>query len=118
MPKRGSPPGPRPQCWVSGPDPVTHQQYRAFIQQRNQAQWRGEPWQLTFEQWQDLWFPHWRQRGRGRWDYCMVRRDPSLPWDTANTEVVSRQEHCQRHRARQVLKRLQQRPKGVDYADV
>jgi hypothetical protein len=31
--------GPRPHTWVTGPDELTHAQYRAFIQCRAQANW-------------------------------------------------------------------------------
>lgn len=108
MPKTGPRPnarGPRPQCWISGPDPLLHQQYRAFIQQRNQAQWRSEFWQLEFEDWLRLWQPHWHQRGRRQCDYCMVRKDPEDSWTLDNVEVIERSEHCQRHRARQGITR-------------
>jgi len=101
MPKRS----PRPQCWVSGPDPETHRKYRAWIQQKNQAQWRGESWYLSFEEWQLKWQEHWHQRGRRRSDYCMVRTDPEGDWSWPNVEVIERSEHCQRHRDRQMQNR-------------
>jgi hypothetical protein len=93
--RRGSKPGPRPQTWVTGPDPVVHEQYRAFIQQRNQARFRGEGWtdEYSFEQWQSLWQSHWHQRGRKPEDYCMTRRDPAQPWTQENSQVIPRSEH-------------------------
>jgi hypothetical protein len=91
-----------PERWVSGPDELEHRQYYVFVQQRNQAQWRGEQWLLEFPQWQQLWSEHWHQRGRCRDDYCMTRQDPDLAWDIDNTIVVTRLDHCKIHRQRQV----------------
>lgn len=90
--------GPRPQVWVSGPDPEEHAKYRAWIQQKNQAQWRGEIWRLTFDQWKQIWGEMWIHRGRTQGTYCLTRRDYSLPWDTDNAQILSRSEHNQRQR--------------------
>lgn len=99
--------GPRPQVWVSGPDPEEHIKYRAWIQQRNQAQWRGEIWRLTFDQWKQLWGEQWPLRGRTQGTYCLTRRDYSLPWDTDNAQIVSRREHNQRQQGQ-----ANRRPRG------
>ena len=102
MKKRGSPLGKTyPHRWASGPDPHLHEMYPYFVQQRNQANYRNESWELTFAQWADMWQPHWQQRGRERDDYCMTRLDPELDWTLDNTVVMTRKEHCQRHRQRQ-----------------
>ena len=86
--------GPRPQVWVSGPDPEEHAKYRAWIQMKNQAQWRGEAWTISFEEYKQLWGEHWHNRGREKGCYCMTRQDWSLPWTVANTHIVTRQEHA------------------------
>ena len=86
--------GPRPQVWVTGPDPVLHKKYLTWLQQRNQAQWREEGWSIDFATWCELWREHWPQRGRRRGDYCMTRRDWSLPWTLDNVQVVTRSEHA------------------------
>jgi hypothetical protein len=80
--------------WVTGPDPVVHKKYQAWLQQRNQAQWRGETWNLTFVEWQTLWGENWPNRGRERGCYCMTRRNHDLPWDTVNAQVITREEHA------------------------
>lgn len=104
------PRGPQPQVWVSGPDPLRHLQYRAFIQQRNQARWRGEIWYLTFEQWLDLWQDQYHLRGRSVTSRCLTRRDYQQPWSVDNAEVVSRQEHNRRQarRGRRSAQRIQE----------
>ena len=89
-------PSSRPYMWVTGPDPLTHQQYRAWVQQRNQARWREELWLMTFEQYQLLWQHHWQDRGRLRTSYMMTRIDADLPWAVNNCCVITRQQHGQR----------------------
>lgn len=88
--------GEYPNIWKSGPDPVRHKQYLVWLQQKNQAQYRKEPWALTFEQWLDMWKDKWEQRGRGPNQYCMTRLDMSKPWDTENTVVMERGKQCSR----------------------
>ena len=86
--------GPRPQVWVTGPDPIEHKKYRHWIQQKNQAQWRDETWELSFEEWKELWGELWHQRGRERSCYCMTRIDRELPWSLKNTQVITRESHA------------------------
>ena len=86
--------GPRPQVWRTGPDPVLHKKYLTWLQQRNQAQWRDEGWTIDFDVWCGLWAEHWESRGRQRGDYCMTRKDWSLPWTVDNVQVITRSEHA------------------------
>jgi hypothetical protein len=90
-------PGPRPEMWISGPDQVRHQQHVAWRQQKNQAQWRGETWDLAFDHWIELWGDLWPRRGRLVDDYCMTRKDWELPWTRDNTHVITRAEHACMH---------------------
>lgn len=87
--------GPRPHAWKSGPDPEDHKRYRTFIQQRNQAQWRGETWSMTLDEWTQLWEQsgHWHDRGRSRECYCMTRRDQRESWTVDNAVIITRSEH-------------------------
>ena len=64
-----------PHMWKTGPCERTHKQYVVFAQQKNQANWRNEDWQLTFQEWQTVWEPKW-DTGRGRSGdcYCLVTR--------------------------------------------
>ena len=93
--------GPRPDKWVTGPDPVEHKRYRVFIQQRNQAQWREEGWEISFEAWKQLWDEsgQWENRGRARSCYCMTRLDHRLPWSIDNVEIVTREQHSRQQSA-------------------
>jgi hypothetical protein len=84
---------PRPHVWITGPDPVLHKQYRAYSQQRNQALWRGEVWNLEFADFVLAWGDLWHTRGRLADSNCMIRTDLSQPWSPGNIEIVSRGDH-------------------------
>ena len=88
--------GPRPQVWKSGTDPVRHEQFRVWGQQKNQAQWREEGWDIGFDAWCDLWNAsgQWLNRGRERGCYCMSRLDWSIPWTLDNVAIITREEHA------------------------
>lgn len=85
---------PRPQTWVTGTDPVVHKKYRVFIQQRNQANFRQEGWDIDFDRWTTIWGEMWDHRGREKGCYCMSRRDWSLPWTTDNVAIITREDHA------------------------
>jgi hypothetical protein len=95
--------GPRPHVWkVKGEIP--HAQYLAWLKMKAQADFRGEPWQFAFEDFQQVWSAFWNRRGRGSEDYCLTRTDIDLPWHVNNVECVPRIDH---------LKRSQQRKKEM-----
>ena len=86
--------GPRPHTWITGPDELTHAQYRAFIQCRAQANYRGEGWELEFDQYQAAWGYNWGQRGRASEHMCMTRTDHQLPWSEDNVQIITREQHA------------------------
>lgn len=58
---------------------------RAFARSRCQAKYRGEAWQLTWEDWQDFWpREFWSLRGRHQGCLCVTRLDRTLPWSREN----------------------------------
>lgn len=91
--------GPRPQVWVSGPDPVRHAQHIAYGRAKCQAQFRGEGWDLTFEEFEALWQDRWHLRGRIKDSLCMSRLDYDLPWSITNCDIITRAEHNKRQTA-------------------
>lgn len=102
------PRGPNPNAWITGPNPITHQQYECYLKQKAQAQFRGESWQFDFESWRLVWAPHWHRRGRATDDLCMTRRDPRGAWRSDNVMLIERGEHAkrwQRHREEQKRKK-------------
>lgn len=105
-----TPPGPPkgslfPDRWVSGPDYDTHLKYRQWLQQKNQAQWRNETWNLTFDEWCQSWGDLYEERGRAPNQYCMSRDDLDGPWTVDNVIVITRKEHYLRNQQMSVHKR-------------
>lgn len=93
-----TPPGRRPGTllphkWASGPDPELHRRYKIWAQQKNQAQWRGESWDLAFEDWVEIWGDDFDRKGRGLGSLCMTRRDLELPWTRDNVIIITREQH-------------------------
>lgn len=101
--------GPHPNLWSTGTDPVKHDKFLKWHQQRNQAKWRGETWAIDFEEFCELWAEHdWDRRGRRPSDLCMVRKSYELDWTLDNVHIVTRDEHWQlqhHHRRQQKLQK-------------
>ena len=72
--------------------------YVAFGYNRVGARLRGEQWDLTWEQWRDLWLPNWDQRGRSAECLCLARRDIDGIWNEHNVHLITRKEHGRRVR--------------------
>ena len=82
--------GPRPHA-RRFPDPIDHERFMAWHKSRQQAIFRNEPWDLTVEDWFELWTkPKWARRGRRRQDLCMIRQDNTISWNIDNCKIVSR----------------------------
>ena len=90
LPRRGR----QPRTWCTGPDPMLHEQYRAWSQTRAQANYRGEAWDITFDQWVEIWAGNWHRRGRAARDLCLCRTDPTVGWHPDTVHLVTRREHC------------------------
>lgn len=87
--------GPRPHTWkIQGEIP--HQQWVAYVKMRAQANFRGEPFLISFEDFQELWQGYWEQRGRAREDYCLAREDHEGAWEKTNIACVQRVEYLRR----------------------
>lgn len=87
--------GPRPHTWIIQ-GVRAHDQYISWQRAKAQANFRGEEWCLTFEQYQSLWDQHWEQRGRGIDDYIMTRDDMDGVWREQNIIIIPRHEHLKR----------------------
>lgn len=98
MRKFKTPPGNKPGTvfpdrWASGPDPELHRRYKVWIQQKNQAQYRGEAWDLPFLTWVDIWGLDFDKKGKTRDCLCMTRIDLDQPWHKDNVKIITRAEH-------------------------
>ena len=95
MPRRGQlglGTGPRPHTWVVGPDPIRHAKHVAFLRSRAQANYRNEPWDMSFEDYEAAWGDSWHLRGRRADCLQLVRVDHTLAWSLNNVRLVDRTE--------------------------
>jgi len=88
-------PGPRPELWTY-PDPEQHQQHIAYMRMKAQAAYRKEQFDLTIEEFFQLWENDWQLRGRSINDKCMHRINPNKPWTFTNCEVIYRWEYLKK----------------------
>lgn len=88
--KPGKGTGPRPHTWVTGPDKEHHDKYIAWQRARAQAVYRGEDWQITFQDWVELWGKQWHRRGRGADCLMLMKRRWAEPWTKRNAHLVDR----------------------------
>jgi len=73
-----------PETWKSGPDPEIHSYYPKFVQHRNQAKFRKEEYNLTFEEWMHVWGRNIINRGRSKGTMFMTRIDDTDSWNIYN----------------------------------
>lgn len=99
---RGKGVGPRPHTWVTGPDPIRHEMYTAWLRSVAQAHYRGEQYEITFKQFERIWADHWHRRGRKKTDLMLMRKNYDRPWTTRNVILVDRVEF---HRRQGIHKR-------------
>jgi hypothetical protein len=72
-------------------DELLHARHLGFHRSRCQAKFRGEPWELTEEDWNAIWTPErWLRRGRGNTELCMSLLDEMGGWTVDNVCLVSR----------------------------
>jgi hypothetical protein len=103
--QRGWPKGVRkPHRWIVQGE-IPHQQFECWHKMRAQANFRGDVFLLSFEQFQLKWAGFWDRRGRGRDDYCLTREDTEGPWDWSNTVCVPRLVHLRRQAQFKKLRR-------------
>lgn len=88
-----------PHAWITGPDPLRREKYYAYLKHRSQCKFRGESYDLEFEDWERLWSDDdFLNRGRQPDNLCLVRRDRDLPWSFENCDVITRMKFLQRSR--------------------
>jgi len=107
-------PGPRPQLWRAGPDEIRHNLYVMCSRSKAQAEYRGEGWSLTHDEYIDLWLEddRYKNKGRAPENLCMTRIDPELDWSPNNVHIISRLEHYKTCNAHKKLLNLLGRKSG------
>jgi len=68
------------------------QRRKAFCRAKCQADFRGEVWHLTWEDWCAFWSTEevWHQRGRSTDALCLTRLDYKQPWSKTNCCLLPR----------------------------
>ena len=103
--------GQRPHTWIVGSDPVLHDQYNAWLKARSQAWYRGEQYDISFDDWVQLWSDQWHRRGRFRDCLMLMKRRWQEPWSSHNAQLVNRDTFHQRQsrikQERKILKNEQ-----------
>lgn len=62
---------------------------KKFTQQRNYERcWRQQQWELTFEEWLEVWGDKIELRGVHAGTYYMMRLNQSLPWSKDNVALA------------------------------
>jgi hypothetical protein len=69
-------------------DPVMHDKYYAYLKHRCQAKYRGERYQLTWQDWCKIWTPAlWAKRGRKPRSVRLTQIDQTLGWSIKNCKI-------------------------------
>ena len=94
-----------PGAWKSGPDPVDHLLYIQCQRARAQANYRGEGWTITEEEFIAMWRKDnlYLKRGKGPEDLCLTRKDEEKPWTMDNVYIIQRLEHYRYCNKKKVL---------------
>jgi len=72
-------------------DQEKRNRYYAYLKHRVQARYRKEHYELTPDQWFELWTPElFAQRGRGADNLTLYRVDPSEGWSFSNCAITTR----------------------------
>jgi hypothetical protein len=84
-----------PHTWKSGPCPIRHRLYVACQKARAQAWHRGQQWEITEQQFIELWMKddRYKSRGRAPQDLLMTRRNKQTAWTINNIQFMTRRDH-------------------------
>jgi hypothetical protein len=97
--------------------------YPLFLMHGAGAAKRGLLFTLTFEQWWELWEPHWPERGRGALEKCMCRKADRGGYEPGNVRIATNKENKHeysleyRTRATQRGKRYRSHTGATDIGD-
>jgi len=80
-----------PDLWITGPDPIRRDKYYAWLKHRAQANFRNEPYTITWEDWERLWSDElFLNRGRKMDNVCMFQITHGEGWHLHNVAVEVR----------------------------
>ena len=79
-----------------------------YLQHKRGAADRGIEFLLSFEQWWELWEPHWEKRGTRKGQMCMCRRHDTGPYAVGNVRIATNREN---HQERAMMNKIRRAPK-------
>lgn len=83
---------PNPEGWTEQ-GIIRRDIHHGFLKHRAQAKFRGEHYELTLEQWQDLWtLDRWMQRGKTGDSLVLTQIEPGEGWTISNVMLTTRKE--------------------------
>jgi len=88
--------GPKPNIWITGPDPVVHRLRRRFILARNQARFWQQKWLLSWDQYRDLLLDHAENLGKTAEELNLCREDKTEVWSIGNVQIMTRSQAVRR----------------------
>jgi hypothetical protein len=92
------PKGAFPKTWKYK-DPILHAKHVAYLRQKAQANFRQEGWEITIEEFFEMWPDDlWVQRGRSQSSYCMIRKNITQPWSKSNCVIMLRYQQLVRNK--------------------
>lgn len=70
---------------------LPHKARRAYYSQKSAARQRGIAFELSFEEWWDIWLSsgRWEQRGSRAGQYCMARKLDRGGYSVGNVDIVT-----------------------------
>lgn len=94
--------------------------YRRYIANKNNARYRGIPWELSYSQWRMIWARsgHWNERGAQKGKYVMARFGDKGAYSPNNVKIITHSENCSegqlgRHNSYSTKRRKSQSAKRV-----
>jgi hypothetical protein len=85
--------------------------YYAYLKHRSQARFRKEEYNLTVDEWNELWTEaHWHRKGRGPLDLALFRKNYKGAWAWDNV-ILDENQHKSQYYAED--RNTGGRPKGV-----
>lgn len=95
---------------ASTPSPRTR-----YAQHKAGAKRRGIPFLLSFEQWWELWEPHWEKRGQGSFQMCMCCRHDQGAYEVGNVRIATNRENKHEAIMEQRVRHSQRRYRTREY---
>lgn len=87
-------------------DPVLKSLRRSYTRSKCQAKYRGQTWNIEFEEYLEIWRvgEEYLKPGRGKSDFHLGRKDITKGWSVDNVQVLNRGQHLSERMLKQYEK--------------